>query len=153
MKLKLTTLFIALASLGLTFQSCEKDENETKVSYYSASESHNEGQNCMSCHVSGGDGEGWFTVAGTVYETNKTTTNPKSTVRFYTGAGGTGTLKATVEVDARGNFYTTESVDFGNGLYTMVESSTGNKEYMAGKVTSGACSSCHGSSTDRVWVK
>ena len=156
MKLKLTTLFIALGSLVLTFESCEKegDEgNETKISRHSGSESHNEGQNCMSCHVSGGSGEGWFNVAGTVYDTNKTNINPNGTVKFYTGPGGTGTLKATVEVDAKGNFYTTEAVSFGDGLYTMVISSAGNKKYMSGKVTSGQCSSCHGVSTDKVWVK
>jgi hypothetical protein len=156
MKLRLTTLLIALGGFFMTFQSCEKegDEgNETKISRHFSSESHNEGQNCMSCHVSGGSGEGWFNVAGTVYDTNKTIINPNSTIKLYTGTGGTGTLKATVEVDARGNFYTTETVSFGDGLYVVVISAAGNQKHMLSKVSSGQCSSCHGVTTDNVWVK
>jgi len=46
---------LAVAVFG--FNACEKDENElneTKISKYHANESHNFGQNCMACHVSGG---------------------------------------------------------------------------------------------------
>lgn len=153
MKLKLIALFVTLGGLLMTFQSCEKDENETKISSYSSSESHNEGQNCMSCHVSGGDGEGWFSVAGTVYDSNQSNLYPRTTVKLYTGVRGTGTLKATVQVDTRGNFYTTESIDFGSGLYVSAVGTTGNEEHMRGKITSGQCSSCHGVTTDKVWAK
>ena len=34
----------------------------------------------MSCHKSGGAGEGWFTIAGTVYDGTKNATYPNATV-------------------------------------------------------------------------
>ena len=106
----------------------------------------------MGCHASGGSGEGWFSVAGTVYDSLKTSTYPNATVRLFTGPNGTGNLELTVEVDALGNFYTTENIDFGNGLYTSVE---GNSDiiHMNSIVTTGQCNSCHGVSTDRIWTQ
>jgi hypothetical protein len=55
---KMLILFISLMILFIS--SCKKNENETKISSNGDSESHNMGQNCMSCHVSGEKGEGWF---------------------------------------------------------------------------------------------
>jgi mono/diheme cytochrome c family protein len=144
----LMAAFIAV----LAFQSCEKEENDTKISSNNSDESHKSGQNCMSCHVSGGSGEGWFLAAGTIYESNKTTAYPNATVMLYTATGGTGTLKATIEVDDKGNFYTTETIDFGSGLFPAVEGSTGTK-YMISSVTTGQCNSCHGSTTDPIWTE
>ena len=70
-------------------------------------ESHNMGQNCLNCHKSGGSGEGWFSLAGTVYDSLKTATLPNSTVKLYSGPNGTGSLIGIIEVDGLGNFYTT----------------------------------------------
>jgi hypothetical protein len=106
----------------------------------------------MSCHQSGGSGEGWFTVAGTVYDSTKTTPFPNATVVFFTGPLGTGNLVLEIEVDGLGNFYTTESIDFGNGSYVLV---TGHQEtkHMNSKISTGQCNSCHGAITDRISVK
>ena len=106
----------------------------------------------MTCHKSGGGGEGWFTVAGTVYDDTKTAIYPNATVRFYSGPDGTGNLEATVEVDQLGNFYTTESIDFGSGLYVLVQ---GNEltNYMNSSVNDGKCNSCHQTNNDRIWVR
>jgi hypothetical protein len=94
--------------------SCEKEDgNETNISSYDATESHNTGEVCMQCHISGGDGEGWFTAAGSIYNL-QSTIFPNATVRFYTGQDGTGTLVKTIEADANGNFYTTEDINFGS---------------------------------------
>ena len=136
----------------ILFQSCEKEENETKISSYNEDESHRAGENCVSCHTSGGSGEGWFTIAGTVYDSLKTSTFPNSTVRLFTGPNGSGSLISTIEVDALGNFYTTENIDFGNGLYTSVE---GNLyvTHMNSIITSGQCNGCHGENTDRIWAQ
>ena len=134
------------------FISCENGENETLISSYNSTESHNAGQNCMSCHRSGGSGDGWFTVAGTVYDSAQTSTYPNATVRLYTQANGAGTVKAVVQVDGYGNFYTTEPVDFEGGLYTSAEGSSDIK-YMNSAITTGDCNSCHGVSTDRIWTK
>jgi len=106
---------------------------------------------CMECHKIGGSIEGWFTVAGTVYDDTKTSIFPNATISLTTGPNGTGTLVSSVEVDKKGNFYTTEMVDFGNGLYATVEGNSGIN-HMNAMVQSGQCNSCHGNSTDRIWT-
>jgi hypothetical protein len=121
-------------------------------SSYNDNESHNAGQNCMSCHHSGGKGEGTFTVAGTVYNSSGAAVSPNATVKLYTGPGGTGSLVKTIEVDGKGNFYTTGNTDFGSGLYVTVTGSSGNISKMNSSVTSGQCNSCHGSSTGKITV-
>ncbi len=66
---------VLLASVFIISQACEENENEgenkSKISSFNSTESHNTGQNCMECHIAGGDGEGWFTAAGTVYDSTK----------------------------------------------------------------------------------
>ena len=138
----------------LMLTSCEKEgegENETVISYNRDTESHNEGQNCMSCHRQGGEGEGWFNVAGTIYTQSSNSPLPNGLVELYTGPGGTGTLAYRIEVDAKGNFFTTEDIQFGSGLYPATVGSQSRK-VMAGPVTDGQCSSCHGVSTDNIWA-
>ncbi len=109
------------------------------------------GQNCMNCHVNGGEGKGWFVAAGTVYKPNLSTTNPNNTIYLYTGPNGTGILKATIEGDAKGNFHTTEDIDFGSGLYPSVKNAANDIQYMSSSITQGACNSCHGVSQDKIW--
>lgn len=58
----------------------------------------------MICHVSGGSDKGWFTVAGTVYDSEQTSVYPNATVKLYTGSNGTGELVATLEVDEKATF-------------------------------------------------
>jgi len=133
--------------------SCEKENgNETKISTYNSSDSHNTGQNCMNCHTSGGEGEGVFEVAGTVYDSQKTNTYPNATVRLYSGPDGTGDLIATIQVDQLGNFYSTEGINFGSGLFVSVQGETQTR-YMPTSLTTGACNSCHGSSVGRIWTE
>lgn len=68
------------------------------------------------------------------------------------GPDGTGNLKATLEVDQKGNFYTTESIDFGSGLYVLVQGDQ-LTNYMNSSVINGQCNSCHQSAAERIWVK
>jgi hypothetical protein len=154
MKLKLiTNLSILIVSI-LILQSCEKDEesgDEQKVSVYNEKESHNMGINCMNCHKSGGSGEGIFNVAGTVYNDLKTGTYANATIKLFTEPNEAGVLKYTIQVDAFGNFFTTENIDFGNGLYPSVKGNSSTKN-MVSSITNGQCSSCHGISTDRIWT-
>jgi len=89
--------------------SCENEddengENKDLSSSFNENESHNAGQNCMACHKSGGQGEGWFTAAGTVYNASGTAVSPNATVKLYTGPNGTGSLVKTIEVEGKGNF-------------------------------------------------
>jgi hypothetical protein len=135
--------------------SCEKDNengNETMNSAYSDTESHNTGENCMNCHRSGGDGEGWFTVAGSVYDSSLINPYPNAGVKLYTGVNGSGSEVKFLEVDGKGNFYTTESIDFSSDLYVSVTDNNGNETFMISKLTKGDCNSCHGSSTSKIVI-
>ncbi|NOX85736.1 MAG: hypothetical protein GXO86_07205 [Chlorobi bacterium] len=156
--MKKKTIIVAgfILVMLMAFSSCEKDEtgnNETKMSRHNDDGSHNNGQNCMDCHKSGGEGEGWFTVAGSVYDSLKTNPSPNGTIKLYTGPNATGTFVKTIEVDGRGNFYTTENMDFGNGLYPVITGSSGNVKNMTSSISTGQCNSCHGVTTDKIWVK
>ncbi|MFN8208032.1 MAG: hypothetical protein U0T82_11580 [Bacteroidales bacterium] len=140
-------LFQAVLMAGLFLilsTSCEKEGggNETNISNSSAT-SHHAGDNCMSCHKSGGSGEGWFLVAGTAYNTAGTSVFANAKVYLYSEKANESSLVKTITADKSGNFYTTSSIDFGNGLYVAVENSTGTKSYMNSPVSSGACNSCH----------
>lgn len=154
MKRRILTILMGAMIGMIGFQSCEKEENEneTKISSYDSTKSHNTGENCMNCHRSGGSGEGWFTTAGSVYDSTKTSTFPNATIRLYTSPNGQGNLMATIQVDKYGNFYTTEYLDFGNKLYASAEGSSITK-YMNSALASGQCNSCHGITTDRIWTK
>ena len=66
----------------------------------------------MSCHISGGRGEGWFTVAGSVYESLKMIPFSNANIRLYTGLDETGILIKIMEVDGKGNLFTAKNIDF-----------------------------------------
>lgn len=104
----------------------------------------------MSCHKQGGSGEGVFTIGGTIYKTNGTAVYPNTTIKLYTGPNGTGTLIKTIEVDGKGNFYTTEAINFGSGLFPTVTGTTGNISKMPTAISTGACYSCHAVSTSKI---
>ena len=145
-------LLLLIASLSLIFfVSCELG-NEASESYFDATDSHYEGRNCMECHVSGESGRGWFTVAGTVYDSGLTNPYVNPTVIFSTlpDAGGREVLR--VEGDARGNFFTTRSIDFKEVLYVSIVGKSGNVKYKPSPVTDGACNSCHGNTAPKLWL-
>jgi hypothetical protein len=142
--------------LGLTQAGCgdesELRPNQQNISQHGGTESHRAGENCISCHRQGGDGLGWFTVAGTVYHPGGIGVHPNTTVRLFTEPAGMGDTVSTIEVDDNGNFFTTEPVDFAKGLYPAVYSDTAS-EKKALVTTKGACSSCHGVDVDRLFVE
>jgi hypothetical protein len=151
---KATVIFCSLFTGILMLASCEKGSeggNEAKMSSNGSAESHNMGRNCMDCHQKGGQGQGWFTVAGTLYNELNNNPAPNGIVELYTGPNGTGSVAYTLEVDSKGNFYTTENVNFGNGLYPVTVVGQ-TRRYMPDAVTSGECNSCHGSSTHKIWM-
>ena len=148
---KIVWLSLLLAAMMYGSSCNHEGRNERKVSTFYSDESHNTGENCMNCHHSGGEGEGWFAAAGSLYKPDLSTKNPNATVYLYTGPNGTGDLKATLFGDAKGNFYTTEQIDFSGGLYPMVKSANDSIQYMSDAITIGACNSCHGITQDRMW--
>lgn len=145
--------FFALLIIGFAvLSSCEEGgKNEKNISKYDSEKSHNTGMDCMACHISGGEGEGWFQVAGTVYDSLKVNPLPNAKIILSSGSNGSGEVLYTIEGDALGNFYTTENIDFQDGLYAKVEGPQSSK-YMASKLTQGACNSCHGNTVDKLWT-
>ena len=143
----LLPMFVLLAG-ALSFSSCEKgdddDENE------GGKGSHNAGMDCLACHKSGGEGEGTFRVGGTVYNASNAGLDG-AVVKLYATADRTGNAVATMTSDGSGNFYTKSAVTFGTGLYATVTSGSAKSE-MISPITSGACSSCHGSSLAKITV-
>jgi hypothetical protein len=153
MKFKFFTLFAFMVVLS-AMQSCspENEYGNITSSTSGSNASHNMGQNCMNCHKPGGGEAPQWKVAGTVYNEALTTTNSNATIKLYTGPDGTGTLVTTIQVDAKGNFYTTNNVDIPAGLYPSVTGATATN-FMSSPITTGACNSCHdGVSRSRIWI-
>lgn len=110
--------------------------------------------NCLSCHYQGGQGEGVFSMGGTVYDSTKTQIYTDATIYLYTEANGTGTLVDSLQTDAYGHFYTTKNIDFSQGIFPVIQGKTGYRNSMPISTTTGACYSCHGtSSTPNIWIK
>lgn len=148
-QLLIILLFCSVQFLGI---SCTDDDesDETLISARNGNESHNEGKNCMNCHVSGGSGEGIFMIAGTVYNSTAQSVYKNAVIILSTEANGSGVVKATIYGDAKGNFYSTTPIDFSGGLYTSVKGITGIVKHMSSPVTNAACNNCHGASTSRI---
>jgi len=140
---RVQVLLLVIFVLNLGGCGSDSDGDGTKVSVNGQFESHNVGLNCMSCHTSGGSGESVFSAAGTVYDgSNPTLVKPNGVMRLYSEPMGGGTLIAELEVDGKGNFFTTNAIDWGTGLYAMVQSDT-DSQFMISALTIGACNDCH----------
>lgn len=144
-------LFILLISGFFTLVSCKKlfACHEENISSAGANKSHNKGQNCMQCHLAGGQGEGCFNVAGTLYKADLQNSQSGGKVELFTAPNGAGTLKYTIAIDNKGNFYSTAKIDY-TGLYPKVTSPSGASIFMSSPLSSGACNSCHGPSTSKL---
>jgi hypothetical protein len=68
---------------------------------------------------------------------------------LYTGPNGTGTVVATLSVDNKGNFYTSEQINFGSGVYPSYSDGS-NTKYMGSTTSIGQCNSCHGVTTGKI---
>jgi cytochrome c553 len=143
----------AVSVIIVIVPACKKKNDEEKISKHNSSESRNMNGNCMNCHRQGGSGEGSFNIAGTVFaNVAGTQKQPNGFVKLYTLPNGNGELKYTLEVDGLGNFYSTENIDFSAGLYPAIVHANGNVKYMPQTITSGSCNSCHGVSTQNLWI-
>ena len=132
----------------LSFLACERfvrPDNDPSISTFNDDESHEHGMNCMDCHYSAGRGEGWFTAAGSVSgNTNKAIielSDPE-----------TGALVKKIEVDQKHNFYTTEAIDFSEGLRVGIRNQNGEIKYMDSPITLGQCNLCHGASEESLSI-
>ena len=132
------SMFVACDDLG---KDDDEGGNETKISAKGDDESHHTGDNCMRCHKDGGEGEGWFTVAGTAYHADLTTPYPNALVILFNASSQS--IVATIEVDAKGNFYTTRDIDWAVGLNASVADDMNASGSMLSALPNGACNSCH----------
>jgi hypothetical protein len=153
--MKLRNIILAIViSVSFSIISCEGVINEKNISAHNNDESHNMGRNCMDCHKKGGQGKGWFIVAGTVYDYNSDSEarSPNGTVYLYSDKERK-SLVATIEVDNLGNFYNTDNISFGSGLYPTVVSISNDTRNMTSSITQGACNGCHNVTTYKIFVK
>ena len=153
--MQISKILSLIAMLIIVSSGCKKDEEDANVSIssrHNETESHNTGQACQSCHASGGSGQGWFGIAGSVYAQDLSAVSPNGNIYLYTGPAGTGSLVVTIEVDGKGNFFTTAFSIPATGVYPQVKGASGNIKNMAQLCVSGNCNSCHGVSTAKIWV-
>lgn len=150
--------FIILLSLvgSLIIIGCshyDELQKNPKQSSAGEDESHNSGQDCMSCHNKSGSeaaDEGWWNVAGTVYNNNSLANNV--TVELWSEPNGGGFKILSLTSDKKGNFYTNKILNFNGGCYPVIISGSKRKamisKFMGGMSCSNA--SCHGGLIDRL---
>ncbi len=131
------SIFLISIVLFSWVTSCKKFENESNISEWNEDESHENGENCMNCHYSYGEGEGWFSVAGTAQGNfSKTSVVVKSAL--------SGNVLATIPVDELGNFYTTENIDIADGIKVDIYDANGNLHLRMNEIIyTGECNLCH----------
>ena len=131
-------LIAGLVWMVLSGISCERESDEME-----GGGSHNAGKNCLGCHSG-------FKLAGTVYNQSLSAGISGVKVKVTSQANGAGTVLATLTSDKSGNFHTGSSINFGTGVYVSLEGTAGTIKNMNSAITSGACNSCHGSSTGKI---
>lgn len=68
---------------------------------------------------------------------------PGATIRLTAEASGGGSVVASLTADGSGNFYTSNTVNLGPGVYATATGTSGIATAMSAAVTSRACNSCH----------
>lgn len=132
--------------MAIVFFACEEEDDDDLDGQSSVmGTSHNTGKDCMACHK--------LSAAGSVYNKTLTSAFPGAIVKLTSQPNGTGTVLGTFTVNKSGSFYNSSSINFGQGIYVNVTGSSGTVKYMATAITSGACSSCHGSSSSKIWTE
>jgi len=149
-------LFVLPAIVLLLWSGCSNKEGPPpSTAVYSVNggtTSHNNGQVCLSCHVAGGTGKYNFVIAGSVFKPDLSTPSPNGIIYFWSESGGTGDLIATLQVDAKGNFFTTSSLLPGVGAYPQMRGISGAVKTMPILAFTGNCNSCHGVNEDPIWI-
>lgn len=125
------------------------------VSRHDDTTSHFVGQNCMRCHQAHGPGKGRFSIGGTLKNPDGTP-HPNGKV-YVTRTDPTALPEgveideleiepvAELEVDALGNFYSTEPLPLPEeALFVIVERSDGaGRNFMGWPTITAACNACH----------
>ena len=135
---------ILIALFGLVLFACEKPSNKINISRNGENNSHFSGRNCMSCHYTEGEGEGWFYVGGTIHGNY----NGGKIVLFPEGFENA--PSDSIEIDDLGNVFTTEFIDFSKGMNVAVINSNGDSLKMPAEIPVGQCNMCHGKTVEPI---
>jgi hypothetical protein len=153
-------LLFASALLFTSISACshyEALQKDPKESSKGDDESHNEGQNCGSCHnINGHEAvreAGWWTVSGTVFKEGDDKGDDNAIVELWEKPGRAGKLIKKLETDKEGNFYTNQILNFMGGCYPVIYTPGGQVKVMPIPYTGGSCNSCHGVSTSKLELK
>ena len=150
---------LIIGSIFLVFSifviaSCNENGcSKALISSFHSHESEKMKDNCMDCHSPNGTAGGCLRIGGTAFDSipgDNATQN--AVVKLYTQPLGGGELVVTLQVDRNGNFFTTEPVNFGSGLYAAIVSGQGAVRYMPTPTTNGSCNSCHGPINAKLWA-
>lgn len=135
---------------------CEKAvENTCGVTVVSVpflSRSHNQGLDCVNCHVRGGSGVGCFTISGTAYAENAMEVNKNVFINLRTQPNGQGDIRYIISTDGKGNFFTTNSISWADSLFVEMRNTSGDAIYKSYPLrgTDGACNRCHNTTETRL---
>lgn len=155
--MKKTKLIVCLSAIfSLFIIGCshyDELQKNSKESNANDDESHNTGQDCMSCHNNSSNeasSEGWWNVAGSVYTGNSPANNV--TVELWSEPNGAGFKILTLTSDKKGNFYTNKIINFNGGCYPVVISGSKRKNMISKFMGGMSCSNsnCHGGIIDKI---
>ena len=144
-------VLVAVCVIGaILIDGCKHGQcNGGGTSAHGSMHSHNEGENCMSCHHADTEAPCWE-IAGTVFHPGGATTLPNATLLLFSRPLGQGTLLDSIDFDGLGNVYTSDAVSFGLGIFPAVLTPSGDTAFMNESIRDGACNRCHGVSTARI---
>jgi len=140
--------FSVILFSGISLISCD-NAKKNLISQHGQSKSHKAGRECLECHRSGGSGSGNFALAGTVYQSDGISVYPNASIQIWTESMASGTILETIEVDAKGNFFTTDPIEINSG-YFFAAVDNNLAAHMLAPVTNGACNDCHDSQNSRI---
>ncbi|HMK05439.1 MAG TPA: hypothetical protein VK489_14660 [Ferruginibacter sp.] len=147
--------FVAIPQPAVAEQGDMTNCGPVMISKPNGITSHFFGLNCQSCHVKGRKGSGCFTVAGSVFDEDRSKIYKNPVVKLYTQPRGGGKLVATLTGDKLGNFFTTKEIDFGGGLFATLVGTPGVKEpikHMLRPIFTGDCNNCHGKNFEALGI-
>ena len=143
------SLFLLACGSGGGSSSTSGDGGSSSGSAIPLRTSHRAGEDCQTCHTSGGSAEahGVYYASGTIY-TGAGAPQTNGTVRLY--VHNTNTVAALIETDDSGNFYHLDPIQglsdgsgqLVEGADVEVETANGRRT-MPGLITNGGCNGCH----------
>lgn len=149
-----SVLVLGIIVIVFTWQCSHYDQlqNRGKESAAGSDESHNFGQDCMTCHNDNGTEAvwegGWWNIAGSLYDSDGEGPFTDAVIELWSEPERQGTLYYSLEVDALGNFYTEKIINYNGTCFPVVVNANGEYKAMERAFHGGGCNSCHGVSEE-----